>query len=147
MLNAISDFFSSQEEAWSFLKDTEIHELVDKSQKVHYLLDANQKVVFFEHEQEWIPSLHLLMKKQLNIPSAWVDEGAVKHILNGADIFGQGITRKDDNIMESDLVVVRNPQNIPIAIGRSLVAAPHMLKGRVIKNIHHVGDNIYRFTR
>ncbi len=147
LLKDIAALFHSEEEAWDFLKQTEMFELIDKSQNVRYLLDANQKVIFFWHETTWLPSLHLLMKKQLNVHSAWVDEGAVRFILNGADIFGQGIVRKDEDIKEDDLVVVRNPQNTPIALGKSLVSAPEMVKGRVIKNLHHVGDKIHAFSR
>ncbi len=141
------NYFDSEEELAKFLKDTEIFEMTDKTRNLHYLLDKNQKVIFFKLENKWTPSLHLIMKKQLNIPSVMVDEGAVRFILNGADIFGQGIIQVDKRIKEDDVLVIKNPQQTSIAVGIALVSAPDMKKGRVIKNIHRIGDKIYTFTR
>ncbi len=147
LLNEVATYFPTETEAWNFLKQSELFELIDKSRGFHYMLDDTQKVIFFLHEDQWLPSLHLLMKKQLNIPSTWIDEGAVRFVLNGADIFGQGITKKDDSIKQNDIVLVRNPQDTPLAIGIALVDGPNMTKGRVIKNIHRIGDKIYSFKR
>ena len=80
-----------------------------------------------------------------------IDMGAVKFITNGADVMAPGIVEVDPGIKEGDIVWMRDETNRkPLAIGRALVDAEKMVeeekdrrKGKVIKNIHYVGDKIW----
>jgi PUA domain protein len=80
-------------------------------------------------------------------PSATVDEGAIKFMLNGADVMRPGIRKFDDWGAAGKMVVVREEKKgRAIAVGTSMVTgseAQGMSKGGCIKNLHHVGDRYW----
>jgi PUA domain protein len=80
-------------------------------------------------------------------PQAYVDEGAIKFLLNGADVMRPGIRRFDDWGPAGRMVVVREEKKgRAIAVGPSMVAsadAQGMSKGGCVKNLHHVGDRYW----
>lgn len=77
-----------------------------------------------------------------------VDEGAVEFVTNGADVMRPGIVDADTGINNGDLVVVVEENHAkPIAVGRALTAGDDMLgeSGRVVENVHYVGDDLWEF--
>lgn len=50
-----------------------------------------------------------------------VDDGAVPHVLNGANIFAKGILSMTPDIKKGDHVFIENPQGMFIAVGISTV--------------------------
>ena len=79
-----------------------------------------------------------------------VDPGAVKFVINGADIMGPGITEADHGIEEGDLViVVEKAHGKALAIGRALVPGKEMAgkKGKAVKSIHYVGDELWNLEQ
>ncbi len=79
-----------------------------------------------------------------------VDPGAVKYIINGADIMGPGIVESDPLIKEGDLViVVEQAHGKALAIGRALMPGGEMAgkKGKAIKSIHYVGDELWKLEQ
>uniref|UniRef100_A0A7C5L770 PUA domain-containing protein n=1 Tax=Caldiarchaeum subterraneum TaxID=311458 RepID=A0A7C5L770_CALS0 len=81
------------------------------------------------------------------LPSVYVDRGAVQKIANGADVMRPGITRMDA-FEKDDVVVVRDDvHSKPLAVGQALassVEAAATSHGRVVKNLHHVDDTIWK---
>jgi len=75
-----------------------------------------------------------------------VDSGAVRFVVNGADIMKPGIVSADPEIAPGDLVViVEERHKKPLAIGRALVSGTEMKgEGKAVKSIHHVGDLIWK---
>jgi len=77
-------------------------------------------------------------------PAAVVDEGAIKFMLNGADVMRPGIRKLDDWGVTGKLVVIREEKKgRAIAVGTSIVSGSEalaMTKGGCIRNLHHVGD-------
>ena len=75
-----------------------------------------------------------------------VDSGAVRFVVNGADVMKPGIVSADPEIAVGDLVViVEERHNKPLAIGRALVAGTEMKgEGKAVKSLHHVGDVIWK---
>ena len=75
-----------------------------------------------------------------------VDAGAVRFVVNGADIMKPGIVSADPEIAAGDLVViVEERYNKPLAIGRALVSGTEMKgEGKAVKSLHHVGDQIWK---
>jgi PUA domain protein len=75
--------------------------------------------------------------------------GAVKFIINGADIMRPGIKELDQTITKDDFVAIIDINNKkPIAIGLALYSSSKiqtMTTGKVIKNIHYVGDELWKF--
>ena len=78
-----------------------------------------------------------------------VDMGAVKYVYNGADVMAPGIVEAEEGIKKGDLVWIRDEKNKqPLAIGEALISGKEMLlsdKGKAVKSLHHVGDNIWNF--
>jgi len=80
-----------------------------------------------------------------------VDMGAVPHICNGADIMAPGIIRVDGEFSENAFVLIVDERHgKPLAIGQALLNSESMEKtkrGRVVKNLHYVGDGVWNLIR
>ncbi|MFX1515237.1 MAG: PUA domain-containing protein [Promethearchaeota archaeon] len=116
----------------------------DKSRGL--IFNKNWEVRFFLFENQYLPSIQFIREyPKIDLPIIKVDEGAVKHILNGADIFTQGITSVNSKFEANSIVIVRNPQDAVLALGKSLKSSDELLKlkGKVIRNIHYLGDSIW----
>lgn len=84
-------------------------------------------------------------------PGVVVDEGAIRYLLNGADVMRPGIRKLDDWGVAGKMVVVREEKKgRAIAVGPSSVAgseAQGMTKGSCVKNLHHVGDRYWNLHK
>lgn len=84
-------------------------------------------------------------------PQAVVDEGAIRFLLNGADVMRPGLRKFDDWGPAGKMVVVREEKKgRAIAVGASMVAsdeAREMSKGGCVKNAHHVGDRYWNLHK
>jgi PUA domain protein len=79
-----------------------------------------------------------------------VDDGAVPHIVNGADVMRPGIKEINGDFGDGDVVLIRDLKGRYIAIGVSLVSASEMrsiTKGKVVKVIHHLGDRLWHLSQ
>ena len=76
--------------------------------------------------------------------------GAVRFVINGADIMRPGITSFDEGIQKNDfVVVVDETHNKPLAVCVSLFSSEELLgvdSGKVLKNIHYVGDKLWNLS-
>ncbi len=111
------------------------------------LIAVDGKPWFFSSEgKEFIPTLHLLLERHL-LRSVVIDMPAVRFIANGADVMRPGIVHIDGGIAKGDAVCIADVQHHkPLAVGIALFSSGEMEKlgsGKVIKNIHHVGDDIW----
>ncbi|MFC7097837.1 RNA-binding protein [Halobaculum marinum] len=78
-----------------------------------------------------------------------VDAGAVSFVSDGADVMRPGITEADDSIAEGDLVAIAEETHGKVlGIGRALVDGSEMVgdSGKVVKSLHHVGDDLFEFS-
>jgi PUA domain protein len=84
-------------------------------------------------------------------PGAVVDEGAIRFMLNGADVMRPGIRKMDDWGGTGRVVVVREEKKgRAIAVGTSTVdgaSAREMTKGGCIRNLHHLGDRYWNLHK
>ena len=103
--------------------------------------------MFFKLDGKILPTLKLLLKKEINIKTITVDMGAVKFVTNGADIMRPGIVHIEDEIEEGDFVrIVDETHHKPLAIGKVLFNSEQMraaVHGKVIENVHYIGDEIW----
>jgi len=78
-----------------------------------------------------------------------VDMGAVPFVVKGADVMCPGIVAADPAIEPDAIVWVRDTKNKkPLAVGRALVkgtAMPKPNKGKAVKTLHYVGDELWQF--
>jgi len=103
-------------------------------------------LLFVERAGAFIPFLGSQETLSL-FPSATVDEGAIKYLLNGADVMRPGITSHEDwGEVGKAVVVKEGRKGRAIAIGQSTVRSEEMAqisKGVCLKNLHHVGDEYW----
>ncbi|MCK4847608.1 MAG: hypothetical protein KAT16_01135 [Candidatus Heimdallarchaeota archaeon] len=119
----------------------------DEKKGKYYIFDVNQQISFFSYEDKFLPSLKFIRTHpELDIPTIQVDAGAVKFVINGADIFTQGIVSCSREFDENTLLIILNPQNAALSLGYSLMTSSDLLtkKGKGIKNIHFLGDKIWK---
>ncbi len=109
------------------------------------LVDGSPMIMMIDGEP--FPTLKGALELEIDSKYVVVDMGAVKFVIKGADIMSPGITDADPNIVEGDLVVIIDETHRkPLATGRSLISGAEMVEnseGKAIKNIHHVGDEIW----
>ena len=83
-----------------------------------------------------------------NLPSIIVDMGAVPYVCDGANIMAPGILRISDDFSKNEIVVIRDTNfKKALAVGKGLASSDDInkiKKGKVIQNLHYVGDKIWR---
>jgi len=111
-----------------------------------------RRYVFVQTGDELIPFLGSREAISL-FPSVRVDEGAIKFVLNGADIMRPGVRSFDEWGEAGRLVAVREEKrDRAIAVGRAVVTGEEMAKmdkGPCLRNLHHLGDrfwNLYKLV-
>ena len=109
----------------------------------------NQQPIFFYYQDKVVPTLRYLQHHSL-LKKITIDMGAVKFIVNGADVMRPGIVEIEDTINNEEFIVIIDTNHKkPLAVGIALYNSEEMqsLKtGKVIKNIHYVGDEIWKIS-
>ena len=101
---------------------------------------------YFFYEGKYYPTVLLLLQHPIEHNYVTVDMGAVKHVLNGANIFAAGIVNAYPEVKEGDAVYVRDEKyKKALAVGIALMDANDMItkkSGIAVKNLHYYGDKI-----
>ncbi len=104
------------------------------------------KLLLFSTDGEYFPTVRGALELGLAKHIVIVDAGAVRFVVNGADIMCPGIVRADPAIKEGDLVIIKEETHEkPLAIGRALMSGEDMVgdSGKAIKSLHYVGDKLW----
>src|SRR3989344_4179592 len=84
-----------------------------------------------------------LVHKGHTVPSP-----GIRFVVNGADVMRPGIVEIEAGIAKDEFVTVIDKNNHkPLAVGIELYSSAEMqamTSGKVIKNIHYVGDELWR---
>ncbi|MCG2727289.1 MAG: RNA-binding protein [Candidatus Methanoperedenaceae archaeon] len=115
-----------------------------------YFIFVDGEPLLFKIEGKIFPTVKGALKLNPSRRKVIIDSGAVKFIINGADVMSPGIVEADPSIKEGDLViVVEQAHGKALAIGRALVPGKDMLggKGKAVKSIHYVGDEIWKLEQ
>jgi PUA-domain protein len=85
------------------------------------------------------------------LPKTTVNMGAVPYVCNGADVMAPGIVGFEGDFGKDDFVVVvderhRKPIAMTVALFNSK-EAKKLERGKVLKNVHYVGDNMWNLTK
>lgn len=112
------------------------------------ILLGDKETIGFYHNNVCYPSLKLLLTVQTNIPCIYLDLGAIPFITKGADLMKPGV--KDlDNFNNGQLVIMKDAiHKKPLALGIAEFSSEEMRtleKGKVVKTIHYIGDNIWNY--
>jgi PUA domain protein len=117
-------------------------EIAEFEEKKIFILNSN--IEFIEDGNGLFPFLGGSYLEIL--PRVVVDMGAIRFVCNGADIMAPGITELDE-FNEGAVVVIRDvTHGKGLAVGISKKDSSEIelnKKGKVIKNIHYVGDKLW----
>lgn len=123
--------------------------LMDKKSNVYEddgVLYVQNKPVFFKIDSFWSPTLQVLLQQPDLLPSVTVDKGAIRFVVKGADVMRPGITKCQDFPADALVVIVDETVGKPIAVAKTLFSSPvllEMTEGKVLINLHRVGDEIW----
>lgn len=113
------------------------------------ILLINKQPAFFYYRGKAVPTLKYLQEHNV-LPTVVVDMGAVKFVIKGADIMRPGIKEIAQEIGKDDFIVIVDENNRkPLAVGIALFDSEEMKgidSGKVVKNIHYLGDEIWRYS-
>ncbi|MFX1297562.1 MAG: DUF1947 domain-containing protein [Promethearchaeota archaeon] len=128
-----------------FKKHTKVEKgILDDGTNIYFI---DGELTFFEKENQLLPFLRILLTNLISLPKIVVDTGAVPYIVKGANVMVPGIVTVDENIKQSDyVVIVDEKHNKPLAIGVALMSANDIFeekKGKAIRNVHYIGDKIW----
>ncbi|MGV9205293.1 MAG: PUA domain-containing protein [Promethearchaeia archaeon] len=122
-----------------------------KTEEDDELYAINNELRLWKSKEGYIPVLTLLLDNRVGLKSVHVDDGAIKFVTNGADIMKPGITRIDDKIEKGDIIrIAAEKEDRTLAVGKALYNAKEMRKqkkGKVIKNLHTINDNVWEFEK
>lgn len=82
------------------------------------------------------------------LPSVVVDRGAIPYVCNGADVMTPGVKDIRGEFEEGGLVVVRDIEHSKaLAVGTAIFPSRElrkMNKGKAVRNLHFVGDKLWK---
>jgi PUA-domain protein len=123
-------------------------EIIDTDDGSLYLFEGKPNL--FRSEDKLIPTL-FFERYIMAAPKIVVDMGAVPHLCNGADVMAPGVQKVSNEFFKGDFVtIVDEKYGKVIAIGETLFNSDEILKlnkGKVIRILHYVGDNIYEISK
>jgi len=132
------------------LKKNNIEIIVTDLNHKIYLIN-NKAIIIEVNGKITMPSINSLQTCNEDLPRIVVDMGAIPYIVNGADVMAPGIVKVDGEFNVNDIVsIVDEKHNKAFAIGLTLVTSEelkNMKKGKAIRNIHYVGDKIWKFLQ
>lgn len=105
----------------------------------------------FAFENRVMPTVKGLLQYPASARYVTVDEGAVKFVLNGADIMAPGVVDADPGVKEGDAVWIREEKHKrPLAVGIAIMSGPVMAaaeKGKAVRSVHHLRDKLWDLTQ
>ncbi len=112
------------------------------------ILLINHVPAFFLCDGKYSPTLQYLMYNHDVLKKITVDMGAVPFVVSGADIMRPGIVEIESEISAGDFVVIVDQTHKKmLSVGVALFSSSEMramTAGKVVKNIHYVGDIIWK---
>ncbi len=112
------------------------------------VITVDKEPLILEYEGRYYFTVYGVLKFKPEKGKVVVDKGAMPYIMNGADVMKPGIVEVDEMIKAGDFVYVAVEEKLtPIAVGIALVDGVEMKggKGKAVKNIHHLKDDIWDY--
>jgi len=145
----INDIFARLQEQigeGAALFQAETVEILETSTNLSFYL-INKKPVLMEYGGWIFPTLKGAIERPFPQRRISVDAGAIPYVINGADVMRPGITCITPDVRsQAPVQVVDERHGKPLAIGVALLDAPQIgqaTAGKMCKNVHYVGDEIW----
>lgn len=123
-------------------------EAIENSISIIYLIDGVPLLI--EGDGILFPTL-MFRESLVFLPKIIVDMGAVPHICNGADVLAPGLVDIEGSFNDGALIAIIDENNRKtIAIGQALFNSEvisHKKRGKILRNLHYVGDKIWSLAR
>ncbi|MCL4333025.1 MAG: DUF1947 domain-containing protein [Candidatus Thermoplasmatota archaeon] len=119
-------------------------EVDEKKSATHYYIDG--RPLAFEQDNYLFPTLKVINQFRPGGNEITVDDGAVPRLMNGANLFAQGIVTMDMEIIKGSMVFIQNLKGVFFAIGIATRDAKDIMankQGESARIVHHAGDRIY----
>ena len=134
-----ADFISSNK---IFKSDFEI-----KNRKIILYHTNDNTPLLFEEDNVILPTLYSIRKFADLLPKITVDAGAVKFMINGADLFRPGMVEWDSFDKEQYVTII-NLQKAAMSIGKTLMGSNELPdKGKVTTTVHYLNDEIWKYAQ
>lgn len=115
---------------------------------IFYLL--NRKPLLMESEGWVFPTLRGAVECPFPQRRIVVDSGAVRFMVNGADVMRPGVVSVTDDVRQGrPAVVTEERHQKPLAVTIALAGSEEirqMEKGKTARNIHYIGDDIWNLV-
>lgn len=117
--------------------------------------DVGEPLFFQSRDGPFFPTLKTLHKYPFLLPILRVDRGAIKHVINGADIMVPGLKSEraliEDEVPRGTVVAVyAESKQHAIAVGVTKLSTDEIRsndKGIAIENVHHLSDGLWKTTK
>lgn len=121
-------------------------DLAIKKENVVIYHTSNNISYLFEHERNIIPTLQSIRKFPTLLATITVDAGAVKFMINGADLFKPGMVEWD-SFSKDQYVTVVNLKKSAMCIGIVKFNSSELPdKGKITTTVHHLNDAIWNYN-
>jgi PUA domain protein len=125
---------------------TETIEILETNADVTVFL-VNKKPLLMDTGTWVFPTLRGAVQCQFPERMITVDAGAIPYVVNGADVMRPGIVAVSDDVIAGGPVqIVDERHKKPLAIGVALMDGATIrmsAAGKMCKNFHHVGDELW----
>jgi PUA domain protein len=130
----------------SALFHTDMIEILETNADVALYL-VNKKPLLMDTGDWVFPTLKGAVQIPFPERMVTVDAGAIPYVVNGADVMRPGIVAVSDDIVAGGPVQIADERHKkPLAIGVALMDGPAIrasASGKMCKNFHHVGDELW----
>ena len=121
---------------------------IELLEEKHRIIFINGEAALFYYGATLVPTLKFLQKNN-TLKAVTVDMGAVKFVINGADIMRPGIRACEPGIKKDEFVaIVDETHKKPLAVGIAMFSGEEIMAqkgGKAVKNVHWVGDEIWNY--
>lgn len=113
---------------------------------------AGNPLFFQTRNGEYFPTLRTLHKYPFLLPVLRVDRGAIKHVINGADVMVPGL-RSERAVIQDEVergrpvAVFAESKEHAIAVGITKMSTDQMRindKGVAVESVHYVSDGLWK---
>ena len=122
-------------------------EITIKDRIITLFHTSDNTPLLFEENGVLLPTLYSVRKFPNLLPKITVDAGAVKFMINGADLFRPGMVEWDP-FAKDDYVIIINLQKAAMSLGKTLLASKELPdKGKVTTTLHYLNDEIWKYAQ